>query len=231
VPRFPIAVAVLLVVAMGGAAALVSAGSRSDEGPLAAMTGAPATAGSPAEMDCTLCHQDYNNPCDPVPCNLDAPGGGIEILGVPAVYVPGQAYPLRVRMWCDSTLAYPSPLWGFEMTAFRLPDGAGAGTWEPGVADTFAVIPGSGPFATRTYIEQTFAGARSGLQGEVEWTFQWRAPADDVGEVMFSLAGVAGNGNDEPGAGDFVYTARAVTGSGFTAQRPVSWGSLKARYR
>ena len=235
--RIPIALVFLLVLALGAAAALVSArptsptSPTSDEGPLPSLTGAPAIGAIPAEINCTFCHQDFDHPCAPDPCNLNAPGGGVEVLDVPSAYVPGQLYPLRVRLWSDSTLAVAEPLWGFEMTAIRTLDGVGAGTWEPASLDTFSVLPGTGFFGTRTYVEQTFLGARAGLHGQVEWLVPWRAPAGAVGDVLFCVAAVAGNGNDEPGAGDFVYTARATSRVGVVATRAVSWSSLKARYR
>jgi hypothetical protein len=224
--------AVLVVLALGGTTAYVSAHQiQSDEGPLPSMTGAPAVGAAPAEANCTYCHQDFDNPCAPEPCNFNAPGGGIEILGLPATYEPGQVIPLRVHLWSDSTLDDVEPLWGFEMTAVRTQDGAGAGRWEPGDPDTFAVVPGFGAFATRSYIEQTFFGARLGLHGGVEWTFNWRAPAEEAGDIVFYVAGVAGNGNDEPGAGDFVYTGNATTRSGVVSNRATTWGALKTRFR
>jgi hypothetical protein len=231
-PRALPLLASVAVLACGGAVALASTHRiNSDEGPLPSLTGAPATGAVPAEQNCTLCHQDFDHPCSPEPCNLNAPGGGIEVLGAPAIYLPGFVYPLSVHLWSDSTLADPDPLWGFEMTTVRAIDGASSGTWENADPDSIAVLPGSGAFAGRSYVEQTYLGARPGLHGGVEWTVYWRAPMTDDGPVRLYVAGVAGNGNDEPGAGDFVYTSSVAMGSGVDPARKVSWGTLKTRYR
>ncbi len=225
----------LLVLALGGAAFVAASTPghhmNSDEGPLASMTGAPAIGSLPAENDCTFCHQDFDHPCEPVPCNLNAGGGGITLIGLPPSYVPNQVIPLRVRIESTANLADPDPLWGFQLVAVRATDGASAGTFEPYDAETLQVMPGSYPFASRQYLEQTFAGARLGLHGAVEWSFDWRAPADDAGDILFYFAGNASNGNDEPGAGDWIYTANAITRSGVTPTHAVRWGTLKARYR
>lgn len=221
--------AAFVTLCLGIAAWVRAAGINSDEGPIASMTGAPEIAGIAAESNCTLCHQDFLVPCDP-PCNLDTPGGGVAILDLPATYLPGVAIPMRVRMWTDSTLAYPDRLWGFQITSIRSSDGKGAGDWIA-PADTFLVQSGLGSYASRRYLSQMVNGIRAGLGGPIEWSFTWTPPAGNEGWVYFAAASVAANGNDEPGPGDFVFTTIDSIAPDPTPTVPVSWGALKRRYR
>ena len=177
---------------------------QSDEGPLASSTGAPAVAGVPAEWDCTLCHFSVNN-------NLNTPGGGVRVLGLPLHYAPGQTYPLRVRLGTDSTAYAAARNWGFQITAVRLSDGQGVGTFLLPDPDTLTILMGeAGDFASRAYLEQTGLGARTGLGSPVEWRFSWRAPNTDLGPIGFYCAGNAGDGTDDPG-NDFIFTTGETT--------------------
>ena len=224
-----IALAILLPGAM---AALVSAHSLySEYGPIPSLTGAPAIGGSDPEFDCTLCHQDFARPCGPDPCNLNTPGGGVEILDMPADYVPGIAVPLRVRLWSDSTLSAPGHDWGFQITAVREEDGAGAGTWILPDPDTLEIVQGLPPFESRSYLEHTILGARDGLAGSVEWAFSWMPPNGNQGKVIFCVGAAACNDNEEPGAGDFVYTVRETLTVTPVPVIRASWGALKSKYR
>ena len=223
------AVAILV---SGIAAALVSAhGLDSAHGPIASVTGAPSLGGLDAEADCTLCHQDFENPCAPDPCNLNTPGGAVEILDLPEEgYVPGIAISLRVRLRTDSTLASPARRWGFQLVAVSEGSGQGTGTWvlDP---DTLDVVTGSDPYASRQYLVHQYEGTRPGLAGPIEWTMAWMPPESNEGNIIFCAAGNATNGNEEPGLGDFVFTSRETLPPSIVPVRPVSWGSLKSRYR
>lgn len=222
---------VCILLTAGIAAAIVSAHeNQSSYGPIASVTGAPAIGGADAESDCTLCHQDFANPCDPVPCNLNTPGGGVEILDLPAYYTPGMSIPMRVRLWSDSTLVYPDRRWGFQITAVRQSNGQGSGTWQIPDPDSLEILTGSTPFDTRTYVTHQRPGTRYGLAGPVEWSFTWTPPESDEGPVIFCVAGNAGNGNEEPGAGDFVFTAVDTLPSNAVPTLPLSWGALKRRF-
>src|SRR5436309_9037014 len=67
-------------------------------GPPISRTGAPAIGGKPAEGLCTMCH-DLSFANDGT--------GKVEILDLPASYVPGQVYPLRVRLSSTANQEYP----------------------------------------------------------------------------------------------------------------------------
>lgn len=222
----------VLALAVASAAALVRANDlHFADSPPTSMTGAPAIGAIGAESDCTLCHQDYSNPCSPLPCNLNTPGGGVEILDLPADYLPGSAIPLRVRLWTDSTLSSPTREWGFQITSVRESDGAGAGTWIVPDPDTLHTLMGSAPFDTRSYLQQSRPGIRPGLAGPIEWSFSWMPPGGNEGKVIFCLAGNAANGNNEPGGSDFVFTFTDTIGPSAVSARSIRWGALKAKYR
>ncbi len=196
--RLANAFAVLLLLA---GTTIAFASIQSSHGPIASSTGAPAVGGKPDEWNCTLCHYAGGD-------NLDTPGGGVAILGAPAVYAPGQTYPITVRVNSDSTSYSATRKWGFQITAVRASDGTGVGTFVLPNPDTLQILMGeAGDFATRRYVEHTSVGTRSGLGGPVQWTFSWQAPASSAGTVYFFCAANAADGTGDSG-NDYVYTAR-----------------------
>ena len=52
-----------------------------------------------------------------------------KIEGIPAVYTPGTTYNLTVRLGSSATAGDASRRWGFEVTAARLSDGLGTGSF------------------------------------------------------------------------------------------------------
>jgi len=217
---FPIAVVVLLA-----AASLAYAAIESRDGAIASFTGASAMGGKSGELHCGVCHfpMDWNN--------LDTPGGGVQIVGLPPAYTLGATYPIEIHMSSDSTVTVPNRTWGFELTAIRTSDGEGSGTFLLDDPDTLQVIPGeAGEFASRSYVTHTGSGRRDGLGGTIVWTLAWRAPDVSEGTIEFHVAAVAGNGDSEL-IGDFVYRTSAITADATTPSRSTTWGALKRRYR
>lgn len=223
--KLPYAVA---IVALLAGVSLALAHTHFPFGPDPSYTGAPMIAGGDPEANCTSCHLELA--CPEPPCNLNLPGGGIEILDLPATYEAGQTYPLRVRLWSDSTAAYPERLWGFEITAVRRADGTGIGNWVRNDPDTLRVIPGIAPFETRSYLEHKLIGTRPGLGGPVEWQFNWQAPSTPQGDALFYVAGNAANGNGQL-YGDFIYLGADTVVDATTPALTTTWGRLKAKYR
>ena len=60
------------------------------------------------------------------------------------------------------------------------------------------------------YIHHSEFGTFPGDPGPKSWTFEWRAPDNDVGPIRFSAAGNAAN-NDGRSTGDFIYTTTATS--------------------
>lgn len=182
-------------------------------GPVASRTSARALGAYPAETNCTQCHSSFP---------INDPNGLLEILDVPAAYIPGQTYPLRVRLSysLSDTTGSSNPKWGFQLTAIKAADGTGAGTLvtpPPGPSPTYPdslqiKVPTSGTYlgSGRQYIEHTSFSTRTDQPNPVEWSFSWTAPPADVGMIYFFAAGNAANG-DFSSSGDHIFTAAEST--------------------
>lgn len=174
-------------------------------GPPASRTGAPAIAGRPAEMLCTICHMG-NTPNNPL--------GLLEILDTPRTYEPGAVYAMRVRLGFTGHPAGTEPKWGFEITSVQATTGRGIGTWIP--SNGLQIVNASSPsFPGRQYLEHggdwqgDTASVHYGDPGPVEWHFSWQAPPGDSGAVLFFAAGNAANGDGcSFCGGDFIFTTR-----------------------
>lgn len=199
------------VLVLGALLIVHSPGITRTTGDPAARTGAPALGGIPAEATCS-----------DVACHLGNPpetDGTLEILDLPEAYVPGNTYPLTVRLTSNATQGDAPIQWGFQITAARISDGLGTGVFS---APGLQVLTGTG---SRQYVTHNVPNLHTGEVSPVEWTFSWTAPAQDDGMVGFYAAGVAGNG-DEFATGDFVYSAAGTT-STVVPIRPSTWGMLK----
>lgn len=176
------------------AAVMVSARSvhAASAGPQPAMTGVPALGAEAAEGTCVACHTSF-------PLNADS-AGSIAIEGVPATYEPGRAYTLTVRVSHTDATALR---WGFQMTAVAMKDGSGAGEFIATDAATTQVIAAMS--GSRSYVEHSYGGTAIGQAGGNSWTFEWKAPATDVGRVGFFAAGNVANA-DGSNQGDRVYS-------------------------
>src|SRR5262245_39446766 len=152
-------------------------------GPPAGYTGAP----NEVPEACAECH---------VP--PDAGTGKISITA-PQTYVPGQTYPITVT----HTNADPTRLrWGFELTVLDTSDEKAGNLQNPdGLTQ---VLNNQGPGGARQYIEHTSVGTFVGQQNGASWTFNWTAPATDIGPVTFYAAGNQAN-NDGNTSGDYIY--------------------------
>jgi aldose sugar dehydrogenase len=143
---------------------------------------------APGEFDCAECHL-------PQP---DAGTGNIQI-NAPQAYVPGQTYQITVT----HANADPTRLrWGFQLTALD-DSNSKAGDLQSTDMRT-QVLDNQGPGSSRQYIEHTSSGTFINQQGGASWTFNWTAPATNVGPVTFYVAGNQAN-NDGNTSGDYVY--------------------------
>jgi hypothetical protein len=176
-------------------------------------TGAPPLGPVSGELTCAIhaCHE--GNPTDQ--------GGALRILGVPAVYVPGAVYPITVALSSVQTESFPDRRWGFEVTAARLADGRGAGSF---AAPGLRVLVGSD---SRVYVTHDPAALDPGGASPASWNLQWTAPAGDEGPVGFYAAGTAADGNGLA-SGDWVYIAGDTALAPPVAWRRVTWGAIKS---
>ena len=148
--------------------------------------------GSPGENNCTQCHNTYA---------VNSGSGSIVITSNMTnwEYVPGQTYTITV------TVAQTGKsLFGMGFEALQS-SGANAGTLTPGTGTTSknATVAGN----SRKNIVHTLNGGAS--SGSHTFTFTWLAPASNIGNVTFYVAGNACNANGSD-TGDYVYTASQV---------------------
>src|SRR5258705_1050497 len=152
-------------------------------GPPAGYTAAP---GEEPEA-CAECH---------VP--TDAGTGHISITA-PSTYVPGQTYQVTVT---HTNSDQTRMRWGFELTVLDTSDEK-AGDLQS-VDGLTQVLNNQGPGGARQYLEHTSVGTFVGQKNGASWTFNWTAPATDVGPVTFYTAGNQAN-NDGNTSGDYIY--------------------------
>lgn len=143
--------------------------------------------GAPGESTCTSCHNQSS---------LTGQFG----IAAPSGYVPGQTYSIEVRNTTTDTTRLS---WGFSLTALTTAN-ANAGTFAN--TNTFTRIRTGGG---RNYMTHTDTGIFSGQTGGSVWTFNWTAPATNVGPITFYAAGL--HADDDGGDnGDQTYTATAT---------------------
>ena len=186
--------------------------SAISSGPPVQTTGAPKLGTFAAERTCSQVGCHFGSPLNS--------GGKLEILGLPATYVPGTNYPLTIRL--TSNQSAPSPRWGFELTCARLSDGMGSGSLFPEGLNLNLV-------ANRAYVSQNVSHLYLGQHGSVEWQVSWTAPDTSEGPVGFYGCGNASNGNFQAGAGDLIYTLGETTEASPVPVEHVTWGRLKSR--
>jgi uncharacterized repeat protein (TIGR01451 family) len=133
-------------------------------------------------------------------CHVTSEAGTGQIsIEAPATYIPTQTYPITVR---HTNIDLTRLRWGFQLTVL---DGADEKAGNLQSTDAFTqVLNNAGPGNARQYIEHTAVGTFAGQQGGASWTFDWTAPATDVGIVTFYAAGNHAN-NDGNSSGDHIY--------------------------
>jgi len=162
-------------------------------------SGPPAgSVGAPGEnpLACASCHGG--------PLNPDT-RGSIMMSGIPANYVPGQRYPLMV------TVSHPDAdrrRWGFQITVLTQNGNQPAGSLVVTNPSLTRLLIG-GPGGNRQYIEHTTPGTGRGMRGGMSWSFDWVAPSQNMGPVVFYAAGSAANDNGNQ-SGDKIYTTSVV---------------------
>ena len=147
--------------------------------------------GAPNENTCTSCHSGSSlvtsgNQHDRIRLTGNFTGNG---------YIPDSIYNL--------TLTYAESgksTFGFQMTALTNGNAAGRFTASSRTTTFSSNVNGS----TRYYIEHNSSGSSSVATDSTAWTFQWRAPNSNVGEVTFYVALNSTNSNGSS-SGDVIY--------------------------
>ena len=160
--------------------------------PVQALTnskGAPAArTGGPGDqaLSCSAsgCHDEAG----------DNTGGGALIITTPAGFSPGQTVDFTIRVEQAGANRF-----GFQATVRRASTFGVTGTLH--LTEETEFSDALGDYITHNQAKEADGGA--------EWTFQWTAPDQDIGDIIIFASGVAGNGNGTR-FGDFVYTTSAT---------------------
>jgi hypothetical protein len=151
----------------------------------------PNVTGGFGEQSCHLCHID--NP-------VNAPGGAVTLDGVPPSYVPGQTYPVTIKIAREGLRRG-----GFEVAArfaSGKQKGRQAGVWKP-LDARVQLIPGAVD-KVLTFVQHNLTGSRVAATGANVWTVEWTAPTGAAAPVQFNVAANASNNDDSP-LGDYIY--------------------------
>lgn len=138
-------------------------------------------------------------------CHADAtvsPGTLVNKLifnGGDSLYTPGETYPVKIQISKAGIKRF-----GFQVTVLKSSDNSYVGTLTATDATRTQLQNGVSPNPTRKYITHKSAGAAAVSSGLGEWTFQWKAPATNVGAIKFYYATNATNMNNQ-NTGDLVY--------------------------
>jgi hypothetical protein len=167
--------------------------------------GQAAAVGSPGETgSCnrSMCHNQFV---------LNSGGGSISIT-CPTMpgweYTPGVTYSITITVAKTGT-----PKFGFAMEALRVSDNRSTGTMIPSVP-THTLSASVSGFQRISMVHDSMTGFTTGSHA---WTFDWRAPATDEGNVKLWAAGNAANHN-WMASGDYIYTTSQVLTSPLTAK-------------
>ncbi len=146
---------------------------------------------------------------------VNAPGGSLTISGVPAQYTPGNTYTITVTISRTGQMR-----WGFELAVRSATTKAQAGTIVATDTLNTQIVTQNGIQYIEHTVNGTFLGAPQG-----SWSFNWIAPAAAVGDIRFSCAGNAANG-DFNNTGDYIYTTVAVSSPPNTASQVTYFAHL-----
>ncbi len=196
----------LIIIALfiiGGGAVLITDNALNRRAAAFSSGPPPGRTGGPGEDTCAECHLP------------DVTSSGSFTIVAPQTYLPGQTYQITVR---HNTTDQTRQRWGFELTALDGGDEK-AGTLQTNNDGLTQLRSNEEPHPTRQYIEHTASGTFVGQRNGASWSFQWTAPAQNIGPVTFYAAGNQANNNGNSD-GDVIYatfvTALPATDYTFT---------------
>ena len=176
--------------------------------------GHPSSTGAPGEMTCarTDCHADAS-------LTYDSPLQKFSFSNPANTYQTGKTYSIALELTKDNIEKF-----GFQIVAIDSATQKNAGTWVLTEPSKMHIINGEAPTADRKYITQSTAGATPAVKGKALWNFNWTAPAQNKGTIIFYFVTNATNNNDQF-TGDQLYLSNfkvrfAQTGSVKSLEKP-----------
>lgn len=142
-----------------------------------------ARTGAPGESSCTSCHSgtavtsgtDYNN--------LE-----ISTTMVNDEYVPDSTYEITIEYTESGKSKF-----GFSTTALKASDNTPAGDFALLSTTTTGLATATVNSRTREYVHQKSSGTAG--SGKIDWTFEWKAPSKNEGDVKLYVALNSSNSN------------------------------------
>ena len=164
---------------------------------LFAAGGQPGKTGAPGEVNCTQCHTGtvQNGIVENQVIVRDAS------FNIVTSYIPGETYLISLQMASN-----PSKK-GFSSTILDLSDlmaGTLVGDPPPGFGGTQDFVGGA-----REYVSHL---STSNTSAQSFWSWDWIAPATDVGDVIIYIASNSANGNNNS-SGDVIFTSQHIIAS------------------
>lgn len=157
-------------------------------------TGAPGELGTCADAT-TGCHSNATVTKNDVLINT------LTYSTADSSYVPGQTYTVTVQAKKSGIVKM-----GFGIVALTTTGDNNAGSWTITDANSTQIISGSGSLASRSYVTHVSGGTTTPYvtSGLGKWTFAWKAPATDVGNIKFYYCTNCTN-NNGANTGDALY--------------------------
>ena len=151
-----------------------------------------AHSGAPGEVNCTGCH----------PGSVNTGPGDVEyqIGSGSSFYSPGEILTIVLSMEEGNLNQF-----GFQTVTLRSSNNANAGTFSLTDPVETRLIEDDHNGSDRIYVGHTVCGADTDTQGSKQWSFQWQAPSQDIGDIQFYLSAIATNHNHSSN-GDHTYT-------------------------
>jgi hypothetical protein len=143
------------------------------------------------EETCHSCHFDYD---------LNDERGSLTVQGPDEKYTPGESYEFTVIVESERI-----GNGGFQMTA-RFEDGSQAGRFD-WTGDRLTFTPSVDE--NIQYLQHSEAGSNLTAEREISWSFEWIAPDNNPGPVIFNIAANAGN-DDYSAFGDWIYVQEII---------------------
>lgn len=169
-----------------------------------ASSGAPiGSTGAPGELTCgkSGCHtgNDKAN-------NINTGTGLLSITSEQDItkYTPGEIYTLTLTLQQAEVNRF-----GFSLSVLDANNNK-AGTLLVTDSARTQIFEGGLQFTGREYMTYRKVGTNPYEAGKGLWTFKWKAPDHDVGNITFYTAGISAN-NDGTDKGDLVYTHSLVS--------------------
>jgi len=121
-------------------------------------------------------------------------------------YIPGQTYIVKPRITHTSLNKF-----GFQIVSIRNSDNKNVGTITLiDTAKTRMQRPTWGSYQDRWYVMHKIAGTAAGSANTGEWTYSWKAPATNIGDITFYACYLAANSDGTNDKDDQTYYTKLV---------------------